>query len=190
MKTGIFLLSFCAGTAIVLLSLISLASGRFQFWPPPRTDSWQYRTFWMLFRVLVAGVVVLSVMDFEGLGPQNAAVRYFIGIPLAVLGFSLAFYASFYLGWKNAHGEKQSLETDGLYGWSRNPVYVVSVLGFIGLGIAIHSALVYSLLAIWTLLYLIAPFLEEPWLEREYGEAFALYKARVPRFVGWVRRRT
>lgn len=190
MTTGIFLLSFCAGTAIVLLSLISMASGRFQFWPPPRKDSWQYRAFWMLFRVLVAGVVVLSVIDFEGLGPQYSVVRYFIGIPLAVLGFSVAFYASFYLGWKNAHGEKQSLKTEGLYGWSRNPVYVVSVIGFIGLGITINSALVYSLLVMWALLYLIAPFLEEPWLEGKYGEAFTLYKARVPRFIGLVRRRS
>lgn len=190
MKTPIFLLAFSSGLAIVLLSLASVATRRFDFWPPPSRQSWQYRTFWTLFRILVAGVVILSVIDFNGFGTVSFAWRYYVGLPLAVLGFSLAFYVSFYLGWKNAHGEKEGLATGGFYKWSRNPVYILSMIGFVGLGITINSAFVYTLLGIWALIYVVAPFLEEPWLERAYGDAFASYKARVPRFVGGVRRGT
>ena len=74
----------------------------------------------------------------------------------------------------------------GFNGWSRNPVYVVSIAGLIGLGLTIHSGLVYTLLAVWGLFYIIAPFLEESWLEEQYGKEFLSYKVRVPRFVGRV----
>ena len=35
---------------------------------------------------------------------------------------------------------------------------------------------VISLLVLWALFYVIAPNLEEPWLEQQYGEAFTSYK--------------
>jgi protein-S-isoprenylcysteine O-methyltransferase Ste14 len=190
MKIGIFLLSFSSGLAIVLLSLASVATKRFDFWPPPSSQSWQYRTIWTLFRILVAGVVILSVIDFNGSGTLSPAWRYYVGLPLAVLGLSLALYVTFYLGWKNAHGGKEGLTTGGFYKWSRNPVYVVSIVGFVGLGITINSACVYTLLGVWALMYVMAPFLEEPWLEEAYGGAYAAYKTRVPRFVGFLRRKT
>ena len=186
MKTAIFIIALAADLAILLLSLIALVRKNFQFWPPSSTKSWQYYAFWGLFRVMFLGVIVLSVLDFNGLNGADLVWRYYVGIPLATAGFGLAFYITFYLGWKNAHGEKEELVTDGFYGWSRNPVYVVSIVGLIGLGLAIHSGLVYTLLAIWAFFYIIAPFLEEPWLEEQYGKEFLTYKMRVPRFIGLV----
>ena len=41
------------------------------------------------------------------------------------------------------------------------------------------------LLLMWALFYLLAPFLEEPWLEQEYGSEYLAYKKRVPRFLGF-----
>lgn len=64
-------------------------------------------------------------------------------------------------------------------------MYVVSVIGFVGLGLVIHSALVYALLAVWALMYVVAPFLEEPWLEKAYGEAFVAYRRRCHVFWAW-----
>ena len=69
--------------------------------------------FWGLFRVMFLGVIVLSVLDFNGLNGRDSAWRYYLGIPLATFGFGLAFYITFYLGWKNAHGEREGLVTDG-----------------------------------------------------------------------------
>ena len=180
----IFNMSLLAGLIILVLSLLSLITQKFQFWPPPSKRTWQYHTFWSLFRILFVGVVVLSILDFNSLFPFKLKGRYFLGATLTIIGFSAAFYITFYLGWKNAHGLKKDLKTKGIYAWSRNPIYVVSILGFLGLSIIINSILVYMLLAMLTLIYIVAPFLEESWLEKCYGEEFIVYKSQVPRFLG------
>jgi protein-S-isoprenylcysteine O-methyltransferase Ste14 len=38
-------------------------------------------------------------------------------------------------------------------------------------------------LLIWTLLYAIAPLLEKPWLEREFGADYLEYKTKTLRFL-------
>ncbi len=182
---SIYALSLAAGAAIVLLGLVSVFSSRFQFWPPPSGDRWQYRTFWILFRVFMLGLVILSFTDFGSAVQRPSSWRYFTGIPLAVSGFGAALYLTNFLGWRNAYGEARGLETDGVYRWSRNPIYVVSIVGMTGVGIVVASWLVNSLLLMWALFYLLAPFLEEPWLEQEYGAEYLAYKKRVPRFLGF-----
>ena len=88
------------------------------------------------------------------------------------------------LGWGNAHGEAVELQTAGWFAYSRNPVYVASIVGMVGLSLAIESRLLHILLAAWGLLYVVAPFLEEDWLEEQYGDAYRTYLQRVPRFLG------
>lgn len=133
------------------------------------------------------GLLALCVLDFNGVGAAGT-LRYLLGVPLTVLGFGAASYATFYLGWSNAHGESKGLKTNGWYRWSRNPIYVVSIIGMFGLAITINSLYVYVILTLWALMYLIAPFLEEPWLEKQYGKEFLTYKARVPRFIGHIQK--
>ena len=94
-------------------------------------------------------------------------------------------YLTNFLGWRNAYGEAKVLETAGMYRWSRNPIYVVTIVGMVGIGTVVASWIVTSMLIMWTLFYLLAPFLEEPWLEREYGAEYLAYKKRVPRFLGF-----
>jgi len=96
---------------------------------------------------------------------------------------------TFLLGWRDAHGEANGLTTRGWYAWSQNPIYVVSIVGIVGLGLLVHSWLAYCLLLIWTAFYIAAPYfeepyLEEPWLEQQYGDAYREYKSKVPRFIG------
>jgi protein-S-isoprenylcysteine O-methyltransferase Ste14 len=107
-----------------------------------------------------------------------------IGWVLLVSGFGLAFYITRKLGWRDAHGEAGTLKTTGWYGWSRNPIYVVTICGLVGLALVTHSLSVYPLVTIWALLYLLAPFLEEPWLERHFGQQYEDYAKQVPRFIG------
>ena len=190
MANLVFSLSFMSALLIFALALASLVLKDFQFWPPPRKSSWQYHVFWWLFRVVIAGIMILSVIDLNGLAVLNHPIRLYAGIVLAILGFSLAFYITFYLGWRNAHGEAEGLKTTGWYAWSRNPVYFVSFFGFIGWAFAVNSAYVYVLFAFLIAFYIIAPFLEEPWLEKRYGETYLEYKANVPRFFGIPKVRT
>lgn len=138
---------------------------------------------------MVVGLIALCVIDFNGLGvPSN--MYFVVGIPLAFVGFGAATYATLTLGWKNAHGEKQGLNTKGLFRWSRNPIYVSSIIGMVGLSISINSQYVYWILIFWAVMYAAAPFLEEPWLEKQYGSEFVEYKVRVPRFIGFSNSKT
>ena len=179
-----FAVSAVAGLLLLLLSSATWFVPRIAFWPPPSTDSWQYTVFWWLFRILVFGVVISAFLDFGGLGKQSPW-QLVIGAILAVVGFGLAFWATHALGWRDAHGDANSLKTTGWFGWSRNPIYVVSLGGMVGVGLIAHSTYVNILLALWAVMYLLAPFLEEPWLEQHFGEEFRQYKGRVNRFVGW-----
>ena len=188
---SIFLISIVAGLSILVLTLISVLSREFQFWPPPSTDTWQHRTILILIRVLFLGLVILSFQDYNSLEATNLWLRYVVGLPLLVLGFGAAFHATFVLGWKFAHGEKrEELKTTGWYSWSRNPIYVVSIAGMVGWGLFVNSMFVFILLAMWALFYVVAPFIEEPWLQQHYGEIYDLYKAKVPRFIGIAHKKT
>ena len=188
MITTVFYFTLFAGSSLSLLMLATAVSKEIKFWPPPSGDSWQYKTFWGLFRLMFLGIVILSILDFDTVQSSTAWWRYFLGAPLAIIGFTCAFYATIYLGWKNAHGEKAGLQTNGWYRWSRNPVYVVSIVGIVGLGLLVNSARLWPVLLLWIIFYLITPFLEEPWLEKQYGADYLAYKKRVPRFVGFVKK--
>jgi protein-S-isoprenylcysteine O-methyltransferase Ste14 len=83
-----------------------------------------------------------------------------------------------------------ALATDGIYAWTRNPMYVGGAP--LMLGIAIVSALDWVPLLMvpaWFLLHFGIVRREEAYLEAKFGEAFRRYKARVPRYVGLPRRR-
>lgn len=178
------MVAFVAANILTLLALVSLWREKFQFWPPPSRQSWQYHTFWALFRIMFVGIVLLSFTDFRPASPGDFWWRYYLGGSFTVAGFLAAFLATHNLGWRNAHGEKKGLQTDGWYRWSRNPVYVVTIVGMGGLGLIVFSWRLWAILFLWSLLYVIAPFLEERWLSNQYGDAFLAYKREVPRFLG------
>jgi len=182
--TLIFGFAFVCTVLILILAVSSLFSKSFQFWPPPEKSSWQYYTFWVLFRLLFISIIFLSIFDFNTIDFWQHPSRFYIGFILSLVGFSLAFYITYYLGWKNAHGEEEGLITKGWYAWSRNPIYFVSFFGFIGWALVVNSLYVYMIFVILIGFYIFAPFLEEPWLEKLYGEDYLNYKESVPRFFG------
>ncbi|MGB7180980.1 MAG: isoprenylcysteine carboxylmethyltransferase family protein [Burkholderiaceae bacterium] len=183
--TSIFAIGLVAGSSLLLLSIVGLLRKSFIFWPPPSKASWQYAVFWALFRTMFIALVLVCVLDFEGLGSRSGALQL-TGWLLIVVGFGIATAITMKLGWSVAHGEANELKTDGWFAFSRNPIYVFSIVGMIGAVIAINSSYANWLLGLWAGMYIVAPFAEESWLEKEYGAAYRDYLRRVPRFVGWV----
>jgi len=181
----LFAIAISCALSVVGLSIAGHFRSGFEFWPPPNTPSWQSVTLASLFRVFVACLVLLSFTDFNN--AIDASWRFVVGVPLIVVGFGLAIIWSGRLGWRNAYGAANGLKTDGIFRWSRNPIYVVSIVAMFGWGLTVSAWSVSALLSVWALLYIGAPFLEEPWLEKQYGESFVSYKNRVPRFVGLLR---
>ena len=177
-----FAISAAAVSAIFMLALVSALSRKFQFWPPPSKDSWQHKVFMALFRAYLYPLIVLSALEFEVLEGRFAIIQYAIGGALFLIGFGLAFRITLGMGWRNAFGENRGLKTTGWFAWSRNPIYVVTWVGLIGWALIANVLLVTLLLSAWALLYFLAPFLEEPWLEEQYGDEYTSYKEKTRRF--------
>lgn len=78
----------------------------------------------------------------------------------------------------------ERLVTVGLYRISRNPMYVAVLVILVGWAVAFSAARlwIYSA-AIATAFQLRIVLGEEPWLARRYGDEWAAYRARVPRWL-------
>jgi len=178
-----FTLSITGAIAIFGLSAISALRTDFQFFPPPSKQSWQHRAFLALFRLYLYPLIGLTVMLFQPLEGTRALVQYGVGGVLLLIGFGMAVRITLYMGWRNAFGEKLGLMTTGWFALSRNPIYVFTWLGMIGWAMLANSWMITFLLGAWAIMYLVAPYFEEPWLEAEYGDDYLKYKRTVRRFV-------
>lgn len=116
------------------------------------------------------------------MGHAERLVHYGVGGLLLLVGFGLAFWITFQMGWRNAFGERRGLVTNGFFRFSRNPVYVATWVGLIGWHLIANQTLVSILLLLWAFMYLLAPVVEEPWLEAQYGEDYRRYKLQTRRF--------
>ena len=98
-------ISAIAASIILLLSLVSAASKRFQFWPPPAKESWQHRTFMSLFRAFLYPLILLTALEFELLDGNRAILQYSVGTFMLLTGFGLAFWITIRMGWRKARIE-------------------------------------------------------------------------------------
>ena len=97
------------------------------------------------------------------------------GLPVSLLGLALRAWASGHLA------KDQRLATCGPYAYTRNPLYLGSVLVATGIAIASQSVILAVLLAaVFLLIYLPAIGEEEEHL-RKLFPAYAGYAAKVPR---------
>jgi protein-S-isoprenylcysteine O-methyltransferase Ste14 len=77
-----------------------------------------------------------------------------------------------------------ALVVDGIYGWTRNPLYLGSTLVYVGLSVAAGS--LWAILLLVPLLWMMNVGViarEQQYLERKFGDAYRDYKARVRRWV-------
>jgi protein-S-isoprenylcysteine O-methyltransferase Ste14 len=136
---------------------------------------------------LVAATVLEAVAPLPVLGAY-ALARYLAGAALAACGFVLIGIGT----WRfMAAGTNipptlptTALVVDGIYGWTRNPLYLGMTLVYLGLSLAAGSlwAIVLVVPLLWVInVGVIA--LEERYLERKFGDAYRAYKGRVRRWV-------
>jgi protein-S-isoprenylcysteine O-methyltransferase Ste14 len=97
-------------------------------------------------------------------------------ILIAILGRT---WCTLYIG-----GRKSAdIVTGGPYSVTRNPLYVFSAIGAAGIGAMTGSVVVALLLGIFTwLAFLTVIFVEERFLEKNFGEPYRVYMRQVPRF--------
>ncbi|MDO4789679.1 MAG: isoprenylcysteine carboxylmethyltransferase family protein [Porphyromonas sp.] len=99
-----------------------------------------------------------------------------------VVIFSISLIASMYAYYSYTAAAPGATIKNGLYRWSRNPMYFFFILGMFGLCIA--SASLWMLIVI--IPFAIATHLtvlgEERYCEKTYGEEYLKYKAKTPRY--------
>lgn len=110
--------------------------------------------------------------------PVHETIRW-IGVGLIFICISGRTWCSLYIGGRKTH----ELVTTGPYSVSRNPLYVFSIIGAIGVGAQFGAVSVAVLAGIcaW-LVHILVVKQEERLLLAEHGEVYARYLAEVPRF--------
>ncbi|MGH6770089.1 MAG: methyltransferase family protein [Xanthobacteraceae bacterium] len=102
------------------------------------------------------------------------------GIALIVVCIVGRTWCTLYIGGRKNH----SLVTDGPYSISRNPLYLLSIVGAVGVGAQVGSmaiALVAGFIA-WVV-FVRTAMIEEASLQTIFGASYRRYLAEVPRFL-------
>jgi len=136
---------------------------------------------------LVTATVLEAVVPLPFLA-SYAVTRYLAGALLAVSGFVLIGMGTrrFVAAGTNIPPNlpTTALVVDGIYGRTRNPLYLGSTLVYLGLSVAAGSLWAIALLVplLWVMNVGVIT-REERYLERKFGDAYRAYKKRVRRWV-------
>jgi len=118
----------------------------------------------------------------------HSLARYFVGAVLAAGGFVMIAIGSrrFAAAGTNIPPTMPTtaLVVDGIYGRTRNPLYLGTTLIYLGLSVAAGSLWAIGLLVplLWVINVGVVK-REERYLERKFGDAYRAYKARVRRWI-------
>ncbi|MEN8162345.1 MAG: isoprenylcysteine carboxylmethyltransferase family protein [Myxococcota bacterium] len=147
----------------------------------------------LLFTFLVPGTVAgLLPWTIAGdappvTGATLALAVLFFALGLSIYAWCVYDFASFGRGTPAPIDAPKRLVVRGLYRYTRNPMYVGVLTVLLGWTVlfllprlALYTAFVGTMFHTFVMLY------EEPALEREFGEEYVAYKARVSR---WLLRR-
>jgi len=103
------------------------------------------------------------------------------GLAIAIAG--LGYFRSIGTA-PNPTGRASDLATGGIYGWTRNPMYLGTIIAFFGLAFALSSAWLLILTILMPLaLRKLAIEPEEAYLGRRFGAGYAAYCKRVRRWL-------
>ena len=139
---------------------------------------------------IVVGMVLDRVRPAPIAGPRG--LHRTAGVVLVAAGFALDVWALSERRRRTTAefrlDHPESLVTTGPYALSRHPMYVACWLIHLGVGVMRGSAWVAATLPAAVLVEHLGVLAEERALDREFGDAWARYRERVPRYLaGWGR---
>jgi len=181
-KGILFILDLVVHYVLLFGIVWSVAIPKKRIWPPPKNRSWQRTITWIFFysAFILNGLFIL--LDWNTwLFTHN--FRFFLGIPIAVIGSLLVSWGVVTLGTKNTSGLKDGFILKGPYKFTRNPQYLGDMLLFVGVILISNSLYVLIMNVLLMLIFAITPLAEEVWLEEVYGEKYKKYKKITARFL-------
>ncbi|WP_457556491.1 methyltransferase family protein [Candidatus Harpocratesius sp.] len=159
----------------------SVAVPNKRIWPPPKRKSLQYLITWILFTAVFIINALFIFIDWNN-WIITSSFRFFIAIPLIILGSMLFLWGITTLGIINTSGIKNGFIILGAYRFTRNPQYLGDIILFMGLSILANSLYLLITNILLSLVFIITPWAEEIWLEEQYGDEYIKYKKITPRF--------
>lgn len=160
----------------------SMAYPERRLWPPKQYTTLTPILVWVPTFPLFGTMIAVGVMEW-GSWTIPAAIRYGLGGTLIVLGNLGVWSEVVKFGVDQTGGASGLLRTGGLYRYSRNPQYVSDMMIVVGWVIMSASPSVFVIGLVSVLVLIVAPFAEEPWLRRTYGEQYDDYASKVRRFL-------
>ncbi|MXW06585.1 MAG: isoprenylcysteine carboxylmethyltransferase family protein [Gammaproteobacteria bacterium] len=145
---------------------------------------------------IVVLLAVLTIVILESLGTlkphfEIATVGKIVGLTLCGLGATLTMVSQYQMGesWRIGvdETEKTELVTHGMFSYSRNPIYCGMLI--VGLGFLVlvpHTFMAMSFILAFIGIDLQVRKIEEPHLERVFGEEYDEYTRRTNRYILWV----
>jgi protein-S-isoprenylcysteine O-methyltransferase Ste14 len=152
----------------------------------------------VLFVVVVPGAVGGWIpWRLAGTRVQSASALpavHLLGAPLLVVGWAgllwcVVDFVRRGRGTPGPYDPPRELVVNGLYRFVRNPMYVSVLLAIAGCAVWTLSSTV-AWYAVWVALgfHLMVVLYEEPHLHGVFGESYAMYRARIPRWLPRLRR--
>jgi len=147
----------------------------------------------MLLRALLAFVALPGIVAFAVpaiLSWRSTLQPGPLGISVFAAGLAVLLWCvgAFYVVGKGtlaSWSPPRKIVTVGLYRLSRNPMYVGVLLVITGWALLFRSPLLAGYAAAVALVFHLQLLLhEEPWLARTFGDEWAAYRKRVPRWIG------
>jgi protein-S-isoprenylcysteine O-methyltransferase Ste14 len=136
-----------------------------------------------------ASAPVLALLDVvEPIAALDTTAVHVVGLILAATGIAATFYAQVAMGesWRIGveESERTRLVTSGPFALVRNPIFAAMLPTVLGLAMLVPSWVALAGLAgLIAALELQVRVVEEPYLLKVHGGAYASYAARVGRFV-------
>ncbi len=152
-----------------------------RLYPMTSPNAWYY-AIWTLFGFIFLSNPAFVYLDWNS-GMWPSGFRFWLALPVAFLGAALVTWGMVTLGAKRTSGLADGLVSSGPYLVTRNPQYVGDFFLFVGVALIAKSGVVLVTHLLTALVLLVAPLAEEPWLEEQYGEAYAAYRLTAPRYL-------
>jgi protein-S-isoprenylcysteine O-methyltransferase Ste14 len=162
--------------------IVSLIKPKHRIWPPPKKHSWQYYTIHTITETSIFFYIILGLFDYNTFIITHQ-IRFLVSTITLAPAVTLFLWAFQTLTIETSLGLKGKLTTKGPYKHSRNPQYIATTLFFIGTILLFNSFYTTITGLIGIILFLITPFVEEPWLKKQYKQEYAEYTKKVPRYL-------
>ena len=182
MKELILTITIMAETFLVASLIVTLVNPSLRVWPPPRRNSWEYFFTWGLTIGSWAGILTLGILDWNSFLLDHW-LRFPIGIGLIASSLILVIWAIKTLGFQASQGLGGTFVQQGPYQIIRNPQYLANIIMLGGFWILTNSVYAWFTCFLGMVWFLVAPFTEEPWLQKEFGPDYNLYMEKVPRWI-------